>query len=403
MPVATIRSTKPKPTPAELLSRAREIGALARARAQQTENDRQVSAEMIERMREADLFRTMQPAAYGGFEYGFEVLVDVTSAIGAGCGSTGWVACFGIVHQWLAASFSKPAQDEFWADPGAIAAGSYAPVGKVVPVEGGYRISGLWSFLSGCDNAQWFFVGGMIPPGGASGPPTAAFFMIPRSDANIEDNWHTMGLAGTGSKNAAANDLFVPAHRMVTFPDLLTGNAPGGRVHANPLYRNPLLALLPYSLLAPILGIAEGALADFLDMAKVRATRGAVAGGNNRMAEFATIQMRVAEAQGSVDAARMMMLQDIDATCAVTARGEKVSLDMRLRNRLHQAFCAKLLVQAVDALFAATGGQGIFDDKPIQRAWRDAHAAATHVSLNWDAVSTMYGQYALGLEPKGQY
>jgi alkylation response protein AidB-like acyl-CoA dehydrogenase len=403
MPVASLHSAPPKPDVAELVARATEIAALARSRAQQTETDRQVSADMIERMRKADLFKIMQPEAYGGFEYGFDVLVDVAAAIGAGCGSTGWVACFAIVHQWLAASFPKQAQDEFWADRGAIAAGSYAPVGKVALVDGGYRISGVWSFLSGCDNAQWFFVGGMVPSPDNAAPPKAGFFLIPRTDATIEDNWHTMGLQGTGSKNAKANDLFVPAHRVVTFPDLLAGTAPGGRIHSNPLYRNPLLAVLPYSLLAPILGMAEGALADFLDMAKVRATRGAVAGGNNRMAEFATIQMRVAEAQGCVDAARLMMLRDIEQTCAATARGEPITLDMRLRNRLHQAYCARILVQAVDALFQATGGQGIFDDKPIQRAWRDAHAAATHVSLNWDAVSTMYGQYALGLEPKGQY
>jgi alkylation response protein AidB-like acyl-CoA dehydrogenase len=78
-------------------------------------------------------------------------------------------------------------------------------------------------------------------------------------------------------------------------------------------------------------------------------------------------------------------------------------MDMRLRNRLDHSFCTRLLVQAIDALFLASGGQGIFLNKPLQRAWRDAHAAASHVSLNWDSVSTMYGQYALGLDPKGQF
>jgi alkylation response protein AidB-like acyl-CoA dehydrogenase len=76
---------------------------------------------------------------------------------------------------------------------------------------------------------------------------------------------------------------------------------------------------------------------------------------------------------------------------------------MRVRNRLAQAFSVRLLLRAVDAMFEASGGQGIFTSKPVQRAWRDAHAAAVHVSLNWDAVSTMYGQHALGLVPKGQY
>jgi alkylation response protein AidB-like acyl-CoA dehydrogenase len=138
-------------------------------------------------------------------------------------------------------------------------------------------------------------------------------------------------------------------------------------------------------------------------MAKVRTTRGAVAGGNNRMAEFATIQSRVAEAAGSIDAARLTILHALENAFAAAKAGEQANLDLRLRNRLTQAFSVRLLVQAVDALFLASGGQGIFTSKPIQRAWRDAHAAAVHVSLNWDAVSTMYGQYALSLDPKGQY
>ena len=212
-----------------------------------------------------------------------------------------------------------------------------------------------------------------------------------------------MGFAGTGSKNIATTDLFVPAHRVVAFADLQAGTSPGSRVHANPLYRQSFLSIVPVTLVSPVLGMAEGALAEFLDMAKVRTTRGAVAGGANRMAEFATIQMRVAEAAGSIDAARLPMFRDIAEAYETVAGGEPINMDMRLRNRPDHAFCTRLLVQAIDALFLASGGQGIFLSKPLQRFWRDAHAAATHVSLNWDAVSTMYGQYVLGLEPRGQY
>jgi resorcinol 4-hydroxylase (FADH2) len=401
MSIASL-GTAPPSVP-ELLARARDIAALVRARAEQTEAERRVAADVFDRMREAEFFRILQPRAYGGFEYGFEVAMQVAIIVGAGCGSSGWVCSFAIMHQWLAASFPAKAQDEFWTDRGAIGMGSYTPVGKAVAVDGGYRISGLWSFASGCDNAQWFFLGGMIPPPDNAGPPKPGFFLIPCADGRIEDNWHTMGLIGTGSKNIVATDLFVPAHRIVMFADLLTGSSPGSRVHDNPLYRQPLLAVFPYCLIAPVLGMAEGALADFLDMAKVRSTRGAVAGGNNRMAEFGTIQQRVAEAAASIEAVRLLMFRDLEETHETAARGEQVSVDMRMRNRLDQGFCMRLLLQAVDALFPATGGQGIFRDKLQQRVWRDAHAAATHVSLNWDAVSTTYGQYVLGLEPKGQY
>jgi len=401
MSIASL-STAP-PSVSELMSRAREIAAIVRARAEQTEAERRVAADVFEHMREAEFFRILQPRAYGGFEYGFEVAMQVAIIVGAGCGSSGWVCSFAIMHQWLAASFPAKAQDEFWADRGAIGMGSYAPVGKAVAVDGGYRISGLWSFTSGCDNAQWFFLGGMVPPADNAGPPKPGFFLIPCTDGRIDDNWHTMGLIGTGSKNIVATDLFVPAHRTVMFADLLTGSSPGSRVHNAPLYRQPLLAVFPFCLIAPVLGMAEGALAEFLDMAKVRSTRGAVAGGNNRMAEFGTIQQRVAEATASIEAVRLLMFRDLEQTYDTAACGGEATVDMRMRNRLDQAFCMRLLLQAVDALFTATGGQGIFKDKLLQRVWRDAHAAATHVSLNWDAVSTMYGQYVLGLEPKGQY
>jgi len=403
MAVVSIKPSAPRPPVADLVARAAAIAPFIRAQAEQTESNRQVSAEAMARLRDAGLFKIMTPAVYGGYEYGFDVLIRVAAPIGAACGSTGWVFSLAIVHQWLAAMFPKPAQEEFWADPDALLFGSYPPVGKVTPADGGYRLSGNWSFTSGCDHATWLVNGGMIPPATAGALPTPAFFLLPMSDVRIEDTWFTMGLAGTGSKNAVAENVFVPAHRVVAVADLCAGTAPGGQVHDNPLYRHSMMSALPFTLVAPVLGMAEGALADFIDMAKVRTTRGAVAGGNNRMAEFATIQSRVAEAAGSIAAARLTILDALDKALAAAAAGDQANTDMRIGNRLAQAFSVKLLLRAVDAMFEASGGQGIFTARPIQRAWRDAHAAAVHVSMNWDAVSTMYGQHALGLDPKGQY
>src|SRR5262244_617057 len=401
MSLGAARSSVANPAVSDLLTRARAIAALARERAQQTEADRRVGDDMIERMRQADLFRIMQPRSYGGLEYGFDVFAQVVAAIAGGCGSTGWVYGLLASHQWLIACFSKAAQDEVWQDRTALAAGTYAPVGQAVAVDGGYRLNGAGSFCSGCDNAQWQLLGGMIPqPDGAVKP---GFFLMPTSDISIDDNWHTMGLAGTGSKNIVARDVFVPAHRALPFAELLDATAPGMRGNPNPLYRQSFLAVLPIAIVSPVLGMAEGALADFLAMAGVRTTRGAVAGGNRRMAELTTVQMRVAEASACIDAARLLMFRDLAQAFETAARGDPIGVDLRLRNRRDQAFCVRLLVGAIDALFLAAGGQGLFLEQPLQRAWRDAHAAASHISLNWDSTGSMYGQFMLGLEPKGQY
>jgi resorcinol 4-hydroxylase (FADH2) len=401
MSVGALRSSVIEPDVSDLLARARAIAALARERAQQTETDRRVSDDMIERMRQADLFRVMQPRAYGGFEYGFEVFAQIVAAIASGCGSTGWVYALLASHQWLVACFSQAAQDEVWQDPSALAAGTYAPVARAVAAEGGYRLSGAGSFCSGCDNAQWQLLGGMIPQPDGAAPP--GFFLLRSGDCIIEDNWRTMGLAGTGSKNIVARDAFVPTHRTLPFSELADATAPGMHTNSNPLYRQSFLAVLPIAIVSPVLGMAEGALADFLTMASVRTTRGAVAGGNRRMAELTTVQLRVAEASASIDAARLLMFRDLAEAFETAARGDAISMDVRLRNRRDQAFCVRLLVGAIDGLFLAAGGQGLFLEQPLQRAWRDAHAAASHISLNWDSTGSMYGQFMLGLEPKGQY
>ena len=401
MGLAALDQNPANPAPADVLHRAEKIGAIARERALETEAARRVSADLVDQMRDAGLFRIMQPRRYGGFEYGYDVFVEAVAAIGSGDGSTGWAYSLGAVHQWLIACFPLQAQHDVWSENrDAIAAGSYAPVGKAVPEADGYRLTGRWSFASGCDNAQWGILGGFIPLADGVKP---GFFLVPRADFHIHDDWNPMGLAGTGSKTIVVDSALVPIHRAVTFGDLLTGDAPGARDNANPLYRQPMLAVVPHCLVAPALGMARGALKAFVEQASGRSTRGAVAGANSRMAEFVTVQMRVAEAAASVDAAQLMIHRDLRETRDLAERGQPVDINLRMRNRLTHSFATRLLIQAVDAVFLAAGGSALGLQHPVQRFWRDIHAVGSHISLNWDAVSAMYGQHVFGLEPKGQY
>jgi alkylation response protein AidB-like acyl-CoA dehydrogenase len=160
----------------ELMDRARAIGALAREHALETEQNRQVSAELIGKMREAELFRIMQPARFGGFEFGYDVFVDLVAAVATGDGSTGWVYSLGAVHPWLIACYPEKAQQEVWSqDRDAIAAVSYAPTGKALQDKDGYRLSGRFSFASGCDNANWGILGGMLPLKDGPKPASSLF------------------------------------------------------------------------------------------------------------------------------------------------------------------------------------------------------------------------------------
>ena len=382
---------------APLLSRFKE-NALS------TECARMVPADHIADLRKLGYFDAVKPAEYGGAPQPFVELVDATIELSAACAATGWVAGLLSAHQWLLAMFPKQAQDDVWKDdPEALLCGSYAPTTMAQAVQGGYRLNGRWAFASGCDNAQWALCAAVLPASDGRAP-VPAFLLAPASHYAIHDNWQVAGLGGTGSKTLLLNDVVVPQHRVLTFPDALSGRTPGARAYpAQSLFNMPLLTGIASCLAGTAVGAAKGALESYLDSVGSRVTRGAVAGAHNRMAEFPTIQLRVAEAASSVDAAREILLRDVLRAQTLAACPEEFSVDDRMLSRRGQAFAVSLAMRAVEALNASTGGLGLQLDNPVQRAWRDANAVGRHISMNWDAVGTMVGQHMFGLEPKGQY
>ncbi len=387
-----------------LVAAATELRPYLRERARQTEIDRRVSDESTEAFRKAGFFKLMQPARYGGYEYGFTAFTDVISELGRACTSSSWACSLGAIHQWLAGKFPLAAQNDVWSkNPDAIICVSYAPVVKAERVEGGYAIEGKWMWSSNVDNSQWAMLGVQLP-GDDGKTSLAGFVLVPREDWEIEDNWYVAGQSGTGSKTVVITKrTFVPEHRKLTFAEASSNLAPGCKVNENPIYRIPFLSAVPVCLVAPLLGTAQGAIDEFVEMAGVRVTRGAVAGGGNRLSEFFPVQSRLAEASASLDAARLLIYRDTAGVEQMAADGRVITLDKRIRNRRDHAFAAKLSCDAVEALFSSVGGAGLALDQPIQRMWRDANAISRHISLNWDAVSSMVGQYLLGMEPKGQY
>jgi resorcinol 4-hydroxylase (FADH2) len=392
------------PSPEELVARARTMAPEIRRLAEETERNRTISPGIIRKIRESELLRTSRPEEFGGFEYPGEVSLTIAMTISAACASTGWTVNGVLSNGRSIAHFPIETQREVWGqgeDPFTCAC--FAPTGTAVPVAGGYRLSGTWSFASGCDHASWAYLGGFIQPPGEAPPYEGAFFLVPIGDIAILDTWFVCGLAGTGSKDIVAEDVFVPTHHVLMFADARAGTTPGAKYHRNPIYRMPLLINGASMLASTAVGAARGALDAYLEMVTARQTRGALAGGQLPMTGFATIQLRYAEAAAAIDSAEMILVGDMRAMTEKLFAGEEVTVADRIRVRRNQAYVTRLALEAVEALNASTGGWGLHLSNPIQRAWRDVNAVARHVSLNWDAVGTMYGQHAFGLEPKGQY
>ena len=137
---------------------------------------------------QAGFFKLMQPARYGGYEYGFSAFIDIISELGRGCTSSAWACSLGAVHQWFVGIFGKQAQDDVWAaNPEAIVCVSYAPVVKAETVDGGYQIEGKWQWASNCDNSQWAMLAVQFEPEPAN--PTPAFCWC----RAVTGRWKTTG------------------------------------------------------------------------------------------------------------------------------------------------------------------------------------------------------------------
>src|SRR5437868_6946085 len=356
-----------RPSVGDLKLRLASVSSQIKARAHTTEKSGRVPAENMLGLRQIGYFDIVKPRAFGGYEYDFDVLVDLNIELAKACASTAWVGGLLAAHQWLIASFGEQAQRDVWDKDGdALACGSYAPATKAVAAEGGYRLTGRWSFASGCDNAQWSLCAALLPSRTEADKFTPAFLLVPASDYLIDDNWNVVGLAGTGSKTLQLKEVFVPEHRVLTFLETTSGKTPGAALRPeSPGFSIPMLCNIPSCLASVAVGTAAGALEDYLEVTSRRVTRGAVAGSNNRMAEFPTIQLRVAEAAASTDAAREILLRDLRDRARAVRDGQTINVEERIKSRRGQAFAVSLALRAAEALNSSTGGYGLANSNPI--------------------------------------
>jgi 3-hydroxy-9,10-secoandrosta-1,3,5(10)-triene-9,17-dione monooxygenase len=396
MPEAKTHQRAAAPRFEELLARAEALIPVLRERAPRAEQLRRLPDETIADLHASGLFRMLQPARVGGSELPFRAICELTAVIGQGCGSTAWVLANLAAHHWLLGMWHPEAQDEIWGESpdSLISSALIFARGRARRVPGGYRLSGRWPFSSGIDPSTWNMFGGIVIDEEA-GLNEPRMFLVPARDYSVIDTWQVIGLAGTGSKDAEVTDVFVPAYRTLATERIKGGPNRGSELNPGTLYKLPAVSLFAFVLGGVSLGIARGAIQHFAETTRNRL--GAYTGRN--IADFTNIQVHLAEASALADAAEAIMLRGCDEATQITEAGVVPSLQQRARYRRDGAFAVGLCTKAVDLLFAATGGAAVYERNPIQRAFRDVHAANAHYALNWDVNGAVYGRVALGLPP----
>jgi 3-hydroxy-9,10-secoandrosta-1,3,5(10)-triene-9,17-dione monooxygenase len=396
MPDAKRQREDGAPGFAALLARAERLVPTLRERSRRTEELRRLPDETIADLHASGLFRILQPQRVGGSELPFRAIVELVAVIGRGCASTAWVLANLAAHHWLLGMWPKQAQDEIWGDSPdhLISSALIFARGRARPVPGGYRLSGRWPYSSGVDPATWNMLGAIVNDEEAE-TTEPRVFLVPASDYQVIDTWQVMGLIGTGSKDVAVEDIFVPTHRTLAVDHMTGGPNPGSEVNPSVLYRLPAISLFAFCIAGVSLGIAQGAVEYFAETTRTRLSNFT---GRN-LADFNTLQVHLAEAAAIADAACAVMLRDCEEATRIVVAGELPSLEQRARYRRDGAYAATLCTKAVDLLFTASGGGAIYARNPLQRAFRDVHAAGAHYVLSWDINGAMYGRVALGLSP----
>ena len=382
-----------------LVQKARKLAPTLRQRAAATTETRQVPSETIQDYWDAGLWYLLKPKKFGGPEIRPDIAFSVASELARGDGSAGWIWAVFTIHDLLVALWPEEFQQEYWAKK-TLSASSFAPMGKATPSDGGYRISGKWTFCSGVDNADWLLLGVFFgPPSGGSPGPDIRYVMIPRSEAKVIDDWFVFGLRGTGSKSVAVDDVVVPNHRILSLADMMQGTTPGARVHDSPLYRAPVWSIIPFTISSPANGIARGGLDAFIEEMKVR--EGSY--DHSPLAKKPGIQLAVAEASAMIDAAELLYRRSFRETIDKIMAGEPMSIEHRARSRRDQGFSVMMAKQAAEKLFTATAGRGLYEGNHVQRSYADLHALQGHIVAAWEMPAYSYGQVMLGGPPSDSF
>ena len=374
----------------EAVEAAGAIAGLAADHADEGERARKLSRPVVDAMVEAGFFRLCVPRSVGGGEADAAVLIEVCEELARGDAAAGWCIAVMSTAGMVAAYIPEDEALEIYGSADAVVGGVFAPRGRAVPDGEGYRITGRWPFSSGVDHCDWLLGGCIVERDGKpelleGGRPDVRLCLFPASEAEVIDTWTVSGLRATGSHDIALEDALVPAVRTAS----VISEKP---VATGALYAFPVFGLLALTIAGVALGIGRAAIDDLIELAGGKTPTAST----RKLAERATTQTQIAQAEAGLRAARAFLYEAVaEAWGAAVAIGA-VSLDQRTALRLAATHATTASAAAVDSAYNLGGGTSIYETSPLQRRFRDVHAATQHMlvgSSTWELT----GRLLLGL------
>lgn len=375
-----------------MLARATELAVVFAAEAAEGERLRELTPVALDAVVDSGFFSTLVPRRFGGLEVDFDVIPQMVREMAKGDLASAWVSAFLNHHNWQFALFPLETQEELWADRNfALAPATLAPTGRATAVDGGYELSGRWQWASGVMHSDWTLVTAV---GGSSAAPEMLLVLLPLSDVEVVDVWHTEGMRATGSNEMVVTSAFVPARRVVSYRDVSKRQAPGHLVSDNPLYRLDMLNLLSIDATATAVGAGERSVELFQERLEERVL---MFGGKQR--DSSAAQIRLARAASTMRAARLMFDAAVEDLCAPLHGGDYPSPATRVRMRMDCAHIVDLVKDSVALIADGAGASSHFLHSPLQRFRRDISTMSGHILFDYDRAGELHGQMMLGIKP----
>ncbi|MEV7386092.1 acyl-CoA dehydrogenase family protein [Streptomyces sp. NPDC091215] len=371
----------------------RELQPLIRSHALRAERQGRVTGEVVEALTGAGIYRMNVPRRFGGYQTSLRTQVDVLSEVSAACGSTGFMALIQAGCAFIAALFPDEAQDEIFTGPDVRVGGTLIPGSRAVAADGGYVVNGNSPFATGCQDADWHLLTALAHTG--DGPPQMLWLAIPMAELKVLDDWNVSGLAASGSNTVVAQDVHVPAHRVLPVGPLLAGVSESRRNSADPFYRMPVLLLFCAWTAANALGLARAALTQFGERIHQRGITYTV---YERQHEAPVTHLQFAEATMKVASAELIAADFVGLIEARAADGEPYTMQERARIRAQCGYLTRLCKEAADLIGSASGASSLHREVPVQRIVRDLNALSLHSFVNPAANLELYGRVLSGLD-----
>jgi alkylation response protein AidB-like acyl-CoA dehydrogenase len=382
----------------DLVDRAARAVPVLRANALWQEDNRALHAESLAALRDAGVLRMRVPQQYGGHGADATTMLRVITELARGDGSAAWLASVWSMCNWLTGLFPDAVQDEVFADPDGGVCGVLSPTAMAVPAEGGLVVSGEWHFISGARHSGWQLVLAMAPtPDGASLWPVMA--LVPLSDLVVVDDWNTSGLRGTGSVTTVAQEVFIPAERVLPMVAILQGQYASARNAGTPLFQAPMMATGCASFTGTAIGLAKAALEDYQTRLDHKITYTEY--DSRRQAPITHRQL--AEATLLIDEAEFHATRLATRIDERAATGQEWTPLDRVAARAALGRVFSLAKNAVDLLVTGSGGSSIYASVPIQRIQRDIQSLNLHALMHPDTNLELYGRLLAGLAPNTMY